>query len=44
MFLKNDLDFVKKFDIKWNFIKFLVDKFGNVVVRFEFIISVEVIE
>ena len=37
-------DFAKKPDIKWNFTKFLVDKSGNVVARFEPTTSVEVIE
>jgi len=41
---KNDPDFAKKPYIKWNFTKFLVDKSGNVVARFEPTTSVEVIE
>lgn len=36
--------FAKKSDIKWNFTKFLVDKSGNVVARFEPTTSVEEIE
>ena len=44
MLSKNDPDFAKKSDIKWNFTKFLVDKSGNVVARFEPTTSVEVIE
>ena len=32
---KADPDFAKKPDIKWNFTKFLVDKEGHVVGRFE---------
>jgi len=44
MLSKNDPDFAKKPDIKWNFTKFLVDKAGNVVARFEPTTSVEVIE
>ena len=44
MLSKNDSDFAKKSDIKWNFTKFLVDKSGNVVARFEPTTSVEVIE
>ena len=44
MLSKNDPDFAKKPDIKWNFTKFLVDKSGNVVARFEPTTSVEVIE
>lgn len=35
MLLKADPDYAKKSDIKWNFTKFLVDKEGNVVKRFE---------
>ena len=35
MLSKNDSDFAKKSDIKWNFTKFLVDRDGNVVERFE---------
>ena len=35
MFTKADPDFAKKPDIKWNFTKFLVDRKGNVVERFE---------
>ena len=30
-----DPDFASKSDIKWNFTKFLVDRSGNVVARFE---------
>ena len=44
MLSKNDSDFAKKPDIKWNFTKFLVDKSGNVIARFEPTTSVEVIE
>ena len=35
MLSKNDPDFAKKSDIKWNFTKFLVDREGNVIARFE---------
>lgn len=35
MFSKADPDYTKKPDVKWNFTKFLVDKEGNVVSRFE---------
>ena len=35
MLAKADPDFAKKSDIKWNFTKFLVDKQGHVVGRFE---------
>ena len=44
MLSKNDPNFVKNSDIKWNFTKFLVDKSGNVVARFEPTTSVKVIE
>ncbi len=35
MFAKNDPDWDKKPDIKWNFTKFIVDREGKVVARFE---------
>lgn len=35
MFSKADADYTSKPDIKWNFTKFLIDKQGNVVARFE---------
>ena len=35
MFNAADPDWAKKPDIKWNFTKFLVDRSGNVVARFE---------
>ncbi len=35
MLAKDDPNFAKKPDIKWNFTKFLIDKEGNVVERFE---------
>ena len=35
MLAKADPDFAKKPDIKWNFTKFVVDRAGNVVKRFE---------
>lgn len=35
MMRANDADYDKKPDIKWNFTKFLIDKTGNVVARFE---------
>mgnify|MGYP000953802326 CR=1 FL=1 len=44
MLSKNDPDFAKKPDIKWNFTKFLVDKSGNVVARFEPTTGAEEIE
>ena len=35
MFSAADPDWAKKPDIKWNFTKFLIDRQGNVVARFE---------
>ena len=35
MMERNDPDFASKPDIKWNFTKFLLDRQGNVVARFE---------
>ena len=35
MLLKNDKDYALKPDIKWNFTKFLVDRQGNIIRRFE---------
>ena len=35
MMAKNDPDWNKKPDIKWNFTKFIIDRKGNVVARFE---------
>ena len=35
MLRKNDKDYESKPDIKWNFTKFVVDRQGNVVKRFE---------
>ena len=35
MFAKADPDWDKKPDIKWNFTKFVIDREGNVVARFE---------
>ena len=35
MLSKADPDYAKKPDIKWNFTKFVVDRAGNVVARFE---------
>lgn len=35
MFAEADPDWDKKSDIKWNFTKFVVDRDGNVVARFE---------
>ena len=39
-----DPDYASKPDIKWNFTKFLIDKNGNVVRRFEPTEGVEVVE
>ena len=44
MMRKRDADYDKKSDIKWNFTKFLVDRKGNVVHRFEPTDSMEEIE
>ncbi len=35
MFAKEDPDWDKNADIKWNFTKFIIDRDGNVVARFE---------
>ena len=35
MFAEKDPEWDKKPDIKWNFTKFIVDRAGNVVARFE---------
>ena len=35
MLQKSDKDYASKPDIKWNFTKFVVDRSGNVVKRFE---------
>lgn len=35
MFSNADPDYAQKPDVKWNFTKFLIDKEGNVVERFE---------
>ncbi|MBQ9366298.1 MAG: hypothetical protein IJT83_00845, partial [Victivallales bacterium] len=35
MLSKNDPDYKQKPDIKWNFTKFIIDRQGNVVARFE---------
>ncbi len=41
---KADPDYAKKTDIKWNFTKFLVDKKGEVLARFEPTTSLSVVE
>ena len=35
MFSEADPDWASKPDIKWNFTKFIIDREGNVVARFE---------
>ena len=35
MFAEADPDWASKPDIKWNFTKFIIDREGNVVARFE---------
>lgn len=35
MFAEKDPDWASKPDIKWNFTKFVIDREGNVVARFE---------
>ena len=44
MLSKNDSNWNKKPDIKWNFTKFLIDKNGNVTERFEPTIDMKEIE
>ena len=44
MLSKEDPDYNEKPSIKWNFTKFLIDKKGNVVARFEPTTKIEVIE
>jgi len=44
MLAKQDPDYQQKPDIKWNFTKFLIDKRGIVVARFEPTTKIEVIE
>lgn len=41
MLAEADPDYASKADIKWNFTKFLVDREGNVVARFEPTASME---
>ncbi len=43
MLSKMDPDYASKSDIKWNFTKFLVDRSGNVVARFEPTESMDVV-
>ena len=44
MLSKADPDYKQKSDIKWNFTKFLINKKGQVVARFEPTTSIAVIE
>lgn len=44
MLSKADPDYEKKPDIKWNFTKFLIDRKGNVVRRFEPTEDLKVVE
>ncbi|MBR1945182.1 MAG: glutathione peroxidase, partial [Alphaproteobacteria bacterium] len=44
MLAKEDKDWDKKPDIKWNFTKFLIDRNGNVVARFEPTADMEAVE
>lgn len=44
MLKKKDKDYASKPDIKWNFTKFLVDKQGNVVARFEPTVGMDEVE
>ena len=44
MLSKADPDYANKPDIKWNFTKFLIDRKGNVVERFEPTTAIQVIE
>ena len=44
MLSKADPDYASKPDIKWNFTKFLIDREGNVVERYEPTTAIQVIE
>ena len=44
MFAGLDPDWDKKPDIKWNFTKFVIDREGNVVARFEPTADMEEVE
>ena len=44
MLSRNDPDYASNPDIKWNFTKFLVDRKGNVVARFEPVVTPEDLE
>ena len=44
MLQKDDADYASKPDIKWNFTKFLVDRKGNIVERYEPTVDIKLIE
>ena len=44
MFSEADPDWASKSDIKWNFTKFIIDREGNVVARFEPTADIEKVE
>ena len=44
MLSRNDPDYASNPDIKWNFTKFLIDRNGNVVARFEPVVTPEEID
>ena len=44
MFAKADPEWDKKPDIKWNFTKFIIDREGNVVARFEPTVDMEIVK
>ena len=44
MLSRNDPDYASNPDIKWNFTKFLVDRKGRVVARFEPVVTPEDLE
>ena len=44
MLSKEDPDYKNSPDIKWNFTKFLIDRSGNVVERFEPTKDIKIIE
>ena len=44
MFTKADPDYASKPDIKWNFTKFLIDRKGRVVARFEPVVAPEALD
>ena len=44
MFSEKDPEWDRKPDIKWNFTKFIIDREGNVVARFEPTADMSVVE